>query len=160
MTKLTKKNQIHLLQTSVELRKSFRTLFLLINKIKESVEELKTNLDSIMMEKVSSRSRNSILKSHSNLISRLEKVELDFNSFDDDGHLNQPSTRVRDDISCFSQSSRRQLQSQRLTHVSQKSVKDDLMVKKLHQQCLPSTSPKTEETIIFPPEQPAIFSGF
>ena len=51
MTELNKKNQLDLLQTSVEQRKSFRTLSLLINKIKESVEELKTNLDSITIEK-------------------------------------------------------------------------------------------------------------
>ena len=98
------KNQLDLLQTSVEQRKSFRTLSLLINKIKESVEELKTKLDSIMMEKVSSSSINSVMKRQSNLISRLEKLELEVNSLDDDGQLSQSSTRVRDDISSVSQS--------------------------------------------------------
>ena len=92
MTELKMKNQLDLLQTSVEQRKSFRTLSLLINKIKESVEELKTNLDSIMMEKVSSSSINSVMKRQSNLISRLEKLELDVNSLDDDGQLSQSST--------------------------------------------------------------------
>ena len=116
MTKLNMKNQLDLLQTSVEQRKSFRTLSLLINKIKESVEELKTNLVSIMMEKVSSSSINSVMKRQSNLISRLEKLELD-----EDGQLRQSSTRVRNDISCISQPSRRQLDLHRLTPVSQNS---------------------------------------
>ena len=119
MTELNmKKNQLDLLQTSVEQRKSFRTLTLLINKIKESVEELKTNFESIMMEKVSSSSMNSFMKRQLNLISRLEKLELEVNSLDDDGQLSQSSTRVRDDISCISQSSRRQLELHRLTPVS------------------------------------------
>ena len=96
------KNQLDLLQTSVEQRKGFRTLSLLINKIKESVEELKTNLDSIKMEKVSSSSINSVMKRQSNLISRLENLEPEVNSLDDDGQLSQSSTRVRDDISCIS----------------------------------------------------------
>ena len=87
MNELNIKNQLDLLQTSVEQRKSFRTLSLLINKIKESVEESKTNLDSIMMQKVSSSSINSVMKRQSNLISRLEKLELEVNSLDDDGQL-------------------------------------------------------------------------
>ena len=98
------RNQIDLFQTSVELRKSFDTLSLLINKIKESAEELTTNRDSIMMEKVSSNSINSVMKRHSNLISRLEKLELEVKSLDDDCQLSQSSTRLRDDISCVSQS--------------------------------------------------------
>ena len=123
------KNQLDLLQTSVEQRKSFRTLSLLINKIKESVEELKTNLDSIMMEKVSSSSINSVMKRQSNLISRLENLELEVNGLDDDGQLSQSSTRVRDDISCVSQSSGRQLKLHQLTPVSKNSEQNNMTVK-------------------------------
>ena len=129
MTELNMKNQLDLLQTSVEQRKSFRTLSLLINKIKESVEELKTNLDSIMIEKVSSSNINSVMKRQSNLISRLEKLELEVNSLDDDGQLSQSSTRMRDDISCISQSSRRQLELHRLTPVSQNLEQNNMTVK-------------------------------
>ena len=129
MTELNMKNQLDLLQTSVEQRKSFRSLSLLINKIKESVEELKTNLDSIMMEKESSSSINSVMKCQSNLICRLEKLELEVNSLDDDGQLSQSSTRVRNDISCVSQSSRRQLESHRLIPVSQNSEQNNMTVK-------------------------------
>ena len=123
------KNQLDLLQTSVEQRKSFRTLSLLVKKIKGSVEELKINLDSVLMEKSSSSNTNSVMKRHSNLISRLEKMELEVNSLEDDGQLSQSSTRVRDDINYVSQSSRRQLESQPSTPVSQKSEKDDLTVR-------------------------------
>ena len=91
-TELNKKNKLDLLQTSVERRKSFRTLSLLIKKIKESVEELKKNLDSIMMEKVSYSSINSVMKRQANLIARLEKLELEVNSLDADGQLSQSST--------------------------------------------------------------------
>ena len=122
------KNQLDPLQTSVEQRKGFHTLLLLINKIKEIVEELKTDLDSIMMKKVSSSSFDSIVKQHSKLISRLDKLNREVNSLNDDGQLSQSSTRIHDDISCVSQSSKRQFQSQQSISVSQKSVKDDLTV--------------------------------
>ena len=151
MTELNLKNQLDLLQTPVEQRKNFRTLFLLINKTKESAKELKTNLDSIMMEKVSSSSINSFMKRHSNLISRLEKLELEVNSLDDDGQLSQSSTRVRNDISCVSHSSRRQLESQPSKLVSKKLVQDDFTVKNTVSDVSPQVPPKTSETTVFPP---------
>ena len=148
MTELNMRNQLDLLQTSVVQKKSFRTLSLMINKINESVEELKANFDSIMMRKVSSSSINTVMKRQSNLISRLEKLELEVNSLDYDGQLSQSSTRVRNDISCVSQPSRRQLESQRLTPVSQYSVENDS--KEPCQRCLTTCAPKTAETIVFP----------
>ena len=105
MTELNMKNQLDLLQKCVEQRKRFRTLSLLINKVKEGAKELKANLESIMMEKVTSVSINSVMKRQSKLMSRLEKLELEVNTPDDDGQLGQSSTRVRDDIRCVSQSS-------------------------------------------------------
>ena len=69
------------------------------------------------------------MKRQSNLISRLEKLELEVNSLDDDGQLSQSSTRVRDDISCVSQSSRRQLELHRLTPVFQNLEQNNLTVK-------------------------------
>ena len=39
------------------------------------------------------------MKRHSYLISRLEKLELEVNSLDDDGQLSQSWNRVRDYIS-------------------------------------------------------------
>ena len=152
MTELNVKNQLDLLQTSVEQRKSFRTLSLLINKIKESVEELKTNLDSIMMVKVTSSSIDSVMKRQSNLISRLEKLELEVNSLDDDGQLSQSSNRVSDDISWVSQSSRRQLESQRSTPVSQKSVKDDLTMKNSVSDVSPQVPPRPAKPSFFLPQ--------
>ena len=119
LTELNMKNQLDRLQISTEQRKSFSTLSLLITKIKESTEELKTNSYGIMKEKISSISINSVMKRNSNLISRLEKFEKEVNSLDDDDQLIQSLTWVRDDINCFSQPSETQLESQRLTPVSQ-----------------------------------------
>ena len=75
-----------------------------------------------MMERVSCSSINSVMKRQSNLICRLEELELEVNSLDDDGQLSQSSTGVRNDISCISQSSRRKLELHRLTPVSQNSM--------------------------------------
>ena len=154
MTELNMKNQLDLLQTWVEQRKSLRTLSLLINKIKESVEEVKTNLDSIMMEKVSSSSINSVMKlgHQSNLISRLEKLELEVNSPDDDGQLSQPSTRVRNDISCVSQSSKRQLELHRLTPVSQNSEQNNMTVKNPASDVSPPVPPRPAKQPFFLPQ--------
>ena len=163
MTELNMKNQLDLLQTSVEQRKSFRTLSLLINKIKESVEELKTNLDSIMIEKVSSSSINSVMKRQSNLISRLEKLEVEVNSLDDDGQLSQSSTRVRDDISCISQSSGRQLELHRLTPVSQNSEQNDTTVKNPASDVSPPVPPRPAKPSFFLPQgenKPNLLSKF
>ena len=163
MTELNMKNQLDLLQTSVEQRKSFRTLSLLMNKIKESVEELKTNLESIMMEKVGSSSINSVMKRQSNLISRLEKLELEVNSLDDDGQLSQSSTRVRDDISCVSKSSKRQLESHRLTPVSQNSEQNKVTVKSPASDVSPPVPPRPAKQSFFLPQRenkPNLFSKF
>ena len=119
LTELNMKNLLDRLQISTEQRKSFGTLSLLITKIKESTEELKTNSYGIMKEKISSISINSVMKRNSNLISRLEKLEKEVNSLDDDDQLIPSLTWVRDDINCFSQPSQTQLESQRLTPVSQ-----------------------------------------
>ena len=163
MTELNMKNQLDLLQTSVEQRKGFRTLSLLINKIKESVEELKTNLDSIIMEKLSSSSINSVMKRQSNLISRLEKLELEVNSLDDDGQLSQSLTRVRDDISCVSQSSRRQLELHRLTPVSQNSKQNNMTVKNPASDVSPPVPPRPAKPSFFLPQgenKPNLLSKF
>ena len=152
MTELNMKNQLDLLQTSVKQRKSIRTLSLLINKIKESVEELKTNLDSIMIEKVSSSSIISVMKRQSNLISCLEKLELEVNSLDDDGQLSQSSTRVRNDISCVSQSSKIQLESHRLTPVSQNSEQNNMTVKNPASDVSPPVPPRPAKPSFFLPQ--------
>ena len=152
MTELNMKNQLDLLQTSVEQRKSFRTLSLLINKIKESVEELKTNIESITIEKKSSCSKNSVMKSQPNLISRLENLELEVNNLDDDGQLSQSSTRVRDDISCVSQSLRRQLELLRLTPVSQNSEQNNMTVKNPASDVSPPVPPRPAKSSFFLPQ--------
>ena len=163
MTELNMKNQLDLLETSVEQRKSFRTLFLLINKIKESVEELKRNLASIMMEKESSSSINSVMKRQSKLISRLEKLELEVSSLDNDGQLSQSSTRVRNDIRCISHSSRRQLELHRLTPVSQNSEQNKMTVKNPASNLSPPGPPRPAKPSFFIQQgenKPNFFSKF
>ena len=66
--------------------------------------------------------------------------------------MSQSSTRVRDDISCVSQISRRQLASQRSTPVSQKSVKDDLTVKNSVSDMSPQVPPRPAKPSFFLPQ--------
>ena len=153
MAEINLKNQRALLQTSVERKKSFRTLFLLINKIMESVEELETNLDGIMMEKLSSSSINSVMKRLLNLISRLEKLEIEVNSLEDDGQLSQSSTRVRKDITCISQSSRRQLESQHWLRFPKVRRKQHDSKEPYHGDIFPPVPPRSAKPSFLPPQE-------
>ena len=89
------------------------------------------------------------MKRHSNLNSRLEKLELEVSSLDNDSKLSQSSARVHDDISCASQPSRRQLAYKRLSTVSQNSTKNDMTLKNTARVVSPSSTPKTGENIVF-----------
>ena len=92
------------------------------------------------------------MKRQSDLISRQEKLELEVNSLDDDGQLSQSSTRVRDDISCVSQSSKRQLESHRLTPVSQNSEQNNMTVKNPASDVYPPVPPKPAKPSFFLPQ--------
>ena len=103
------------------------------------------------------------MKRQSNLISRLEKLELEVNSLDDDGQLSQSSTRVRDDISCISQPSRRQLELHRLTPVSQNSEQNNMTVKNPASDVSPPVPPRPAKPSIFLPQgknKPNLLSKF
>ena len=116
-----------------------------------------------MMEKLSSSSKNSVMKRQSNLISRLEKLELEVNSLDDDGRLRQSSTRVLDDISCVSLSSKRQLESHRLTPVSQYSEQNNMIVKNPASEASPPVPTKPAKPSFFLPQgeiKPNLLSKF
>ena len=116
-----------------------------------------------MIEKVSSSSIYSVMKRQSNLISRLEKLELEVNSLDDDGQLSQSSTRVRDDICCISQSSRRQLELHRLTPVSQNSEQNNMTVKKPASDVSPPVPPRPAKPSFYIPQgenKPNLLSKF
>ena len=92
------------------------------------------------------------MKRHANLISR-QMLELEVNSLDDDGQLSLSSTRVRDDISCVSQSSQRQLESQRLTPVYQKSEENNMAVKNPASDVSPPVPPRPAKLSFFLPQE-------
>ena len=103
------------------------------------------------------------MKRQSNLISRLEKLELEVNSLDDDDQLSQSSTRVRDDISSVSKSSKRQLESHQLTPVSQNSDQNNLTVKNPASDVSPPVPPRPAKPSFFLPQgenKPNLLSKF
>ena len=93
------KSKLDLLQSAIDQRKSFRSLTLLFNKAGANVDELKTTLDAVLKESPNSSSTSSVMDRYSNLLSRLDKLEHETDSLDDDGLLSQSSTRIRDDVS-------------------------------------------------------------
>ena len=99
IAELTLKSKLDLFQSAFDQRKGFRSLTLLINKAKANVNELKTALDGVFRETPNSNSTSSVMERYSNLLSRLEKLELKIDSSDDAGLLSQSSTRIRDDVS-------------------------------------------------------------
>ena len=113
MSELNFKNQLDLLQTAISQRKSFRTLTLLINNIKETKEELRKAAEKVFLKNPHPSTVSSITERHSNLLSKLQIFEHEVNSLDDDGQLSQSSTQLRDDISVSSKCSSRLLESNR-----------------------------------------------
>ena len=113
MSELNFNNQLDLLQTATLQRKSFRTLTLLINNIKETKEELRKAAEKVFLENPHPSTVSSITDRQSNLLSKLQIFEHEVNSLDDDGQLSQSSTRLRDDISVSSKCSSRLLKSNR-----------------------------------------------
>ena len=107
------KNQLDLLQTAILQRKSFRTLTLLIDNIKETKEELRKAAGKNFLENPHPSTVSSITERQSNLLSKLQIFENEVNSLDDLGQLSQSSTRLRDDISVSSKCSSRLLESNR-----------------------------------------------
>ena len=83
--------------------------------MKWTVEELKTYLDSIIMENVSS-----VVKRHSILNFCMGNLEIEITGPDDVGQLSQSHNRVRNEFSCASQSRRKQIESQLPKPLSQR----------------------------------------
>ena len=153
MSELNFKNQLDLLQTAISQRKSFRTLTLLINNIKETKEELRKAAEKVFFENPHPSTVSSITERQSNLLSKLQIFEHEVNSLDDDGQLSQSSTRLRDDISVSSKCSSRLLESNRSsptrTEKSTQAVQDNNNeVKALLQP--PSIPPRTKPSLFLP----------
>ena len=113
MSEMNFKNQLDLLQISISQRKSFRTLTLRINNIKETKEELRKAAEKVFIENTHPSTVSSITERQSNLLSKLQIFEHEVNSLDDDTQLSQSSTRLRDDIGVSSKCSSRLLESNR-----------------------------------------------
>ena len=109
-TEMSMKKLLDLLEKTVEQKKSFRSLSLMINKIKGQETELKKLSEEVMRQQPHQSTASSILNRQTTLITRLNELELQVDLLDDDGQLSQSSSRIRDDVSMIS--SRRNLSRQ------------------------------------------------
>ena len=104
------KKLLDLLQKTVEQKRSFRSLSFMINEIKRQEAELRKLSEEVMRQQSHQSTASSILNRQTTLITRLNELELRVDLLDDDGQLNQSSSRIRDDVSMIS--SRRNLSRQ------------------------------------------------
>ena len=109
-TEMSMKKLLDLLEKTVEQERSFRSLSLMINKIKGLEAELKKLSEEVMRQQPHQSTASSILNRQTTLITRLNELELQIDLLDDDGQLSQSSSRIRDDVSMIS--SRRNLSQQ------------------------------------------------
>ena len=109
-TEMSMKKLLDLLEKTVEQKRSFRSLSLMINKIKGQEGELKRLSEEVMRQQPHQSTASSILNRQTTLITRLNELELQVDLLDDDGQLSQSSSRIRDDVSMIS--SRRNLSQQ------------------------------------------------
>ena len=109
-TEMSMKKLLDLLEKTVEQKKSFQSLSLIINKIKGQETELKKLSEEVMRQQPHQSTASTILNRQTALITRLNELELRVDLLDDDGQLSQSSSRIRDDVSMIS--SRRNLSRQ------------------------------------------------
>ena len=109
-TEMSMKKLLDLLEKTVEQKRSFHSLSLMINKIKGQKAELKRLSEEVMRQQPHQSTASSILNRQTTLITRLNELELQVDLLDDDGQLSQSSSRIRDDVSMIS--SRRNLSQQ------------------------------------------------
>ena len=109
-TEMSIKKLLDLLENTVEQKRSFRSLSLMINKIKGQEAELKRLSEDVMRQQPHQSAASSILNRQTTLITRLNELELQVDLLDDDGQLSQSSSRIRNDVRMIS--SRRNLSQQ------------------------------------------------
>ena len=109
-TEISMKKLLDLLEKTVEQKRSFRSLSLMMNKIKGQEAELNKISEEVMRQQPHQSTASSILNRQATLITRLNELELQVDLLDDDGQLSQSSSRIRDDVSLIS--SRRNLSRQ------------------------------------------------
>ena len=98
-TELTIKTQLDLLKKTIQLRKSFRCLSLLIDRTRNQENNFSQKLLNQQPNQITA---TSILSRQANLNNRLDELQSQVNLLDDDAQLIQSSSRVRDDISLVS----------------------------------------------------------
>ena len=107
---MSMKKLLDLLEKTVEQKRSFRSLSLMVNKIKGQEAELRKLSEEVMRQQPHQTTESSILNRQTTLITRLNELELQVDLLDDDGQLSQSSSRIRDDFCMIS--SRRNLSRQ------------------------------------------------
>ena len=85
-TEMSMKKLLDLLEKTVE-QKCFRSLSLMINKIKGQETELKKLSEEVMRQQPHQSTASSILNRQTALITRLNELELRVDLLDDDGQL-------------------------------------------------------------------------
>ena len=111
-TEMSMKKLLDLLEKTVEQNRSFRSLSLMINKIKGQEVELKKLSEEVMKQQPHQSTASSILNRQTTLKTRLNELELQVDLLDDDGQLRQSSSRIRDDDDVSMISSRINLSQQ------------------------------------------------
>ena len=107
-TESSLKSQLDLLQKAMDDRKSFRPLNLLISRAITPRTELDKKTEAVLRAKPHQSTATSILDGQKAFTSRLQQSQLELDTLDDDGLLNQSSTRFRDEVTFpFCPSSRR-----------------------------------------------------
>ena len=109
-TEMSMKKLLDLLEKTVEQKRSFRSLSLMINRIKVQEAELKRLSEEVMRQQPHQSTASSILNRQTTLITRLNELELQVDLLDDDCQLSQSSSRIRDYVSMIS--SRKNLSQQ------------------------------------------------
>ena len=109
-TEMSMKKLLDLLEKTVQQKRSFQSLSLMINKINGQEAELKKLSEEVIRQQPQQSTASSILNRQTTLITRLNELELQVDLLDDDGQLSQSPSRIRDDVSMIS--SRRNLSQQ------------------------------------------------
>ena len=101
-TEMSMKKLLDFLEKTVDQKRSFRSLSLMINKMKGQEAELRKLSDEVMRQQPHQSTASSILNRQTTLIIRLIEFELQVYLLDGDGQLIQSSSCIRDDVSTIS----------------------------------------------------------
>ena len=85
-TEMAMKNQLDLLEKTIQQRKSFRSLTLLIERTRAK-KELKEMSQKVMKQQPHQNTATSIRSRQTKLINRLNELQLQVDLLDDDGQL-------------------------------------------------------------------------